>query len=341
MIDQLIRDNVKAMKPYASARHEFTGQGSVFLDANESPFQNGINRYPDPLQSKVLEKLSIIKGIDKDQIILGNGRDEIIDWVMRVFCEPKEDNIIVCPPTYGMYKVSAAVNNVEIKKAPLLENFQLDLIGIKEHANDNSKIIFICSPNNPSSNLLNRDDIKSILNSFEGIVVVDEAYIDFSIQESLIDLLDSFPNLIISQTFSKARASAGIRLGMAFASKAIINYLRKIKPPYNINDLTAKAALDQLEDKNFESNVNNIIAQRELVAKEISNLSFVKKVFKSDANFLLIKMDNADLRYEQLLEKGIVVRNRSKELHCDNCLRITVGTEEENLFLLTTLKTFQ
>jgi len=341
MIDQLVRDNIKAMEAYASARHDFTGKGQVFLDANESPFPNGLNRYPDPLQTKVLHRLAALTGIDKDQIILGNGSDEIIDLVLRTFCEPKQDNIIVCPPTYGMYKVSAAINNIEIRQAPLQENFQLDLEGIAENISQRSKIIFICSPNNPSGNLLNRMDIESLLKSFNGIVFVDEAYIDFANQVSLIDLLDRHTNLIISQTFSKARASAGIRLGVAFASKTIITYLRKIKPPYNINDLTAKAAIDQLDDSKFQTNINKIVTQRIYLAEEISKISFVKKIFKSDANFLLIKVDNANMRYQQLLEKEIVVRNRSKELHCNDCLRITVGTNQENLFLLKTLKALQ
>ena len=338
MIKKLVRPNILAMKAYSSARHEFTGKASIFLDANESPFGNGLNRYPDPIQQEVLDKLAQLKNVDTDQIVLGNGSDEIIDLVLRVFCEPRVDHIIACPPTYGMYRVSASINQVEVKEQPLTPAFELNVQGIKDTSNANSKVLFLCSPNNPTGNALSASDIENLLKNFRGIVFVDEAYIDFAPSKSILPLIKKYPNLVVSQTFSKARGRAGIRLGVAYASKEIIRLLRKIKPPYNINDLTAQAALTQLNDADFESDRTYIIQERNRLQEALEAMPMVQKVYPSEANFLLVKFDQANLRYQQLLEAGIVVRNRSSQLHCENCLRITIGTIEENDQFLQTLK---
>lgn len=338
-LDKILRPCIKNLKPYSSARDEFTGKADVYLDANENPFDTGLNRYPDPYQQNLKAKISNIKNVNTNRIILGNGSDEVIDLIFRAFCEPGKDEVICLPPTYGMYQVSADINNVGIKKVLLTPDFEIDEKALKNAINPNTKVIWFCSPNNPSGNTLDPDVIKSITSSFDGIVVIDEAYIDFSSSQSWIDYLDFHPNLIIMQTFSKAWGLAGLRLGMGFASPAIINVLNNIKPPYNINTLTqnkASEALDDLEGKNEQ--VDIILSERTLLIDELQKISAVKHIYPSDANFLLVKIDNASNIYDKLVEKSIIVRNRSTVALCESCLRITVGRPEENKTLLTAIK---
>mgnify|MGYP006145724879 FL=1 len=338
-LDKILRPCIKNLKPYSSARDEFTGKADVYLDANENPFDTGLNRYPDPYQQELKAKISNIKNVNKNRIILGNGSDEIIDLIFRAFCEPGKDEVICLPPTYGMYQVSADINNVGIKKVLLTPDFEIDEKALKNAITPNTKVIWFCSPNNPSGNTLDPDVIKSITSSFDGIVVIDEAYIDFSSSQSWIDYLDFHPNLIIMQTFSKAWGLAGLRLGMGFASPAIINILNNIKPPYNINTLTqnkASEALDNLEGKNEQVDV--ILSERTLLIDELQKISAVKHIYPSDANFLLVKIDNASDIYDKLVTKSIIVRNRSTVALCESCLRITVGRPEENKTLLTAIQ---
>jgi histidinol-phosphate aminotransferase len=342
-INRLIRPNIKELKPYSSARSEFSGVANIFLDANEnsfgSPLTKWYNRYPDPLQWELKKKISEIKKIPAEQMLLGNGSDECIDLLIRAFCEPKLDNIIINPPTYGMYEVYANINDVKVKQVALLPNFQLNMEGIEAAIDAATKIIFICSPNNPTGNSMDRTDIETILNNFDGLVVVDEAYINYSRSRSLIPELKDYPNLVVMQTFSKAWGLAALRLGMNFASEEIINILNKIKPPYNINQSTqelAIRALDNLEDVN--QMIRETITERVLLTKELENIPLVKKIFPTDANFLLVKMENATGVYESLKDKGIIVRNRSNVILCEDCLRITVGTNEQNKQLLATLR---
>jgi histidinol-phosphate aminotransferase len=342
-LERLIRQNIKDLKPYSSARSEFSGVAKIFLDANEnsfgSPLTKWYNRYPDPLQWELKKKISGIKNIPAEQMLLGNGSDECIDLLIRAFCEPKLDNIIINPPTYGMYEVYANINDVKVKAVPLLSNFQLNMEGIETAIDAATKMIFICSPNNPTGNSMDRTDIEMILNNFEGLVVIDEAYINYSRSRSLIPELKDYPNLVVMQTFSKAWGLAALRLGTIFAPEEIITVLNKIKPPYNINQSTqelALSALDNLEDVN--QMIRETIAERELLTKELELIPIVKKVFPADANFLLVKMDHATAVYESLKEKGIIVRNRSNVLLCEDCLRITVGTNDQNKQLLAALK---
>jgi histidinol-phosphate aminotransferase len=342
-LDKLVRRNIKELKPYSSARSEFSGVAKIFLDANEnsfgSPLTKWYNRYPDPLQWELKKKISAIKKITPEQMLLGNGSDECIDLLIRAFCEPTLNNIIICPPTYGMYEVYARINDVKVKEVPLLANFQLDMEGIENAIDGATKIIFLCSPNNPTGNSIDRADVEIILNNFDGIVVVDEAYINYSRSRSLLSELNDYPNLVVMQTFSKAWGLAALRLGVNFASKEIITVLNKIKPPYNINQSTqeiAIAALDRLEEVN--EMIKETVTEREVLEKELAGISFVKKIFPSDANFLLVRMDNATGVYESLKEKGIIVRNRSNVVLCDDCLRITVGTKEQNEELLNALR---
>ena len=330
-IKQLVRPNILKMKAYSSARDEFKGTASVFLDANENPYNNGLNRYPDPLAWAVKTELSKIKGIAPEHIFLGNGSDEVIDVLMRIFCEPRVDNIVTLPPTYGMYQVSADTCDVEVIKVNLNENFQPEIDKILRGANEHSKILFICSPNNPSGNAIDAGAILNLVNKFEGIVVIDEAYADFSQQPSCIEWVTTFPNVVVMQTFSKAWGLAGIRLGMAFAGKEIIDLMNKVKPPYNINQLTQQAALAALKNQaETKKQVAEILRERDFLEKRLSALDVVEKVYPSDANFLLVKVVQADALYNYLLTKEIVVRNRNNVVLCDNCLRITVGTPEEN-----------
>ena len=338
-LDTVLRPCIKNLKPYSSARDEFTGKANVYLDANENPFDTGLNRYPDPYQEELKNKISKVKNVNKNHIILGNGSDEIIDLIFRAFCEPGKDEVICLPPTYGMYQVSADINNIAIKKVLLTKDFEIDENALKDAINSKTKVIWFCSPNNPSGNTLDPDVIKSILSSFNGLVVIDEAYIDFSSSQSWIDFLDFYPNLIIMQTFSKAWGLAGLRLGMGFASSSIIQILNKIKPPYNINTLTqnkASKALDNFEEKNEQVDV--ILSERTLLIDELNTISAIKHIYPSDANFLLVKIDNASHIYNKLVTQLIIVRNRSNVALCENCLRITVGRPEENKTLLAAIK---
>ena len=344
-INTILRENIKNLVPYSSARDEFKGEASVFLDANEnslgSPLTKWYNRYPDPHQWKVKEKLSAIKGIPAQHIFLGNGSDECIDILYRAFCNPGKDNIIICPPTYGMYEVSAHINDVEVRRARLLDNFQLDLIHLENLVDANTKIIWLCSPNNPTGNALNREDVETVLNNFPGLVVIDEAYINFSRHRSFIPELQEYPNLVVMQTLSKAWGLAGLRLGMAFASKAIIEVYNRVKPPYNISQSTQELVLKALEEVGQVNDMIKLIVQmRAELGLALTKLPFIEKVYPSDANFLLVKVADAGAVYNYLLEKGIVVRDRSRVILCEGCLRITVGTEKENKILIKNLESF-
>lgn len=340
-INKLVRPNVALLKPYSSARDEFKtdGQEMVFLDANENPNDNGLNRYPDPQQCRVKEKLAEIKNVATGNILLGNGSDEVLDLIFRAFCEPGQDNIISLPPTYGMYKVLAGINNIENREVLLKADFQPDVTEILNAVDQNTKIIFLCSPNNPSGNSFEKEKIISILQNFDGLVVIDEAYIDFSEKESWLNQLDSFPNLIVTQTFSKAYGLAGIRLGALYASEEIIEILNKIKPPYNVNQQTQDRALKSLSEINtVRAQVKEILKEREMLSEQLLQVNFVSKVYDSDANFLLLKVDDANKRYLELIKKGIVIRNRSNQPLCDDCLRITIGTRTENKTLIKAFK---
>ena len=340
-IKELIRENIKSLQPYSSARDEFKEISSafIFMDANENPFESGLNRYPDPQQNLVKEALSKIKGVSKEQILLGNGSDEVLDLIFRVFCEPKEDQVIVLPPTYGMYEVLAKMNDIKLITIPLLDNFQPNIKEVVKVQNTNTKVLFLCSPNNPTANSFDANTIETLLKEFSGIVVIDEAYIDFSDEDSLLARLDEFPNLIVTQTLSKAYGLAGIRLGICYASQEIISILNKIKPPYNVNQLTQDVALKALLNRDEVNNqIKAITSERNQLIKDLKKLDIVDKVYASDANFLLVKVDDANLRYEQLLNNGIVVRNRSNQMLCENCLRFTIGTKDDNEKLITTLK---
>ena len=336
---QLVRPSIARLKPYSSARDEFQGESAVFLDANESPYESGVNRYPDPLQRQLKQRIAQIKGVDAAQIFLGNGSDEVLDLIFRAYCEPGQDNVIILPPTYGMYKVLADLNGVECREILLTPDFQPDADAILSAVDGHSKVLFLCSPNNPSGNVFSEEMMVKLLKGFAGLVVVDEAYIDFCPGRSLLPRLAEFPRLIVTQTFSKAYGMAGIRLGMAFASEEVVGILNRIKPPYNINGLTQRFALDRLADISLvQQQVTELIAERGKLASGLTSVVFVEKVFPSDANFLLIRVDDADLRYRQLVEAGIVVRNRSSQPLCENCLRVTVGTAEENRVLQETMR---
>ena len=340
-IDTLVRNNVKKMSSYSSARDDFKKENEmklIYLDANESPFDNGINRYPDNKHDELKKVVSGVKNVNVNQVVFGNGTDEILDLIVRVFCNPSEDKIITLPPTYGMYDVIAKTNGVENIEIPLKSDFSIDKNEILKLSSKKTKILFLCSPNNPTGNSFDTNNLTDLIKSFKGIVVVDEAYIDFSSKQSLISLIEDNNNLIITQTMSKAYGMAGIRLGMGFSNEKIINYLNKIKPPYNINVLTERKALEELyKIDEIEKNISIVLDQRNLLVSCLEKLDFVEKIYKSDANFLLVKVDNADLRYNQLLENGIVIRNRSNQTLCQNCLRITIGTKNENTSLIKTL----
>ncbi|TND09165.1 MAG: histidinol-phosphate aminotransferase [Bacteroidetes bacterium] len=341
-LNNLLRENIRNLVPYSSARDEFKGQASVFLDANEnsfgSPLDAQYNRYPDPMQQKLKEKISRIKGVPPQHIFIGNGSDEAIDILFRAFCNPGKDNVILLPPTYGMYEVSAHINDVAVRKIPLLENFQMDIDSISEAIDENTKLIFICSPNNPTGNSMEREDIEIVLNNFDGIVVVDEAYINFAKQKTMISELTEYPNLVILQTLSKAWGLAGLRVGMAFASEEVTGVFNKIKPPYNVNAVSQQLALDALENVGQVNGwIRRTVEERERMVKALAALSFVKKIFPSDANFLLVRVDDAPGLYRYLVEQGIVVRDRSNVILCEGCLRITVGTEAENTVLMEAL----
>lgn len=344
--EKLVRENIRQMDAYSSARYEYDGTASVYLDANEnsfgSPLPDSYNRYPDPLQKSLKEKISRIKGVPPGNIFLGNGSDEAIDLLYRIFCVPGRDNVIIFPPTYGMYEVCAATNDIAVKKVPLLENYQLDLAETELNIDAKTKLIFICSPNNPTGNSINRQDVEMILNNFDGLVVLDEAYINYSGQRSFIPELTEYPNLVILQTFSKAWGLAGLRLGMAYASARVISYFNKVKYPYNIN--TATQRLASLAIENMEA-VNNWIRttshQKFWLKTALKELPFVKEVFPSDANFVLVKTEEPKDVYQFLCAEGIIIRDKSDVRMCEGCLRITIGTPSENKLLVEVLSKYK
>ena len=339
-IQDLIRPTIKALKPYSSARDEFQGNSDdmIFLDANENPFENGVNRYPDPQQRTVKSLLSEIKGIPQANILLGNGSDEVLDLIFRAFCEPNEDNIITLPPTYGMYSVLANINAIKIKSVQLDDNFQPKADEVLQIADLKSKLLFLCSPNNPTGNSFEAKSIEKLIKKFNGIVVIDEAYIDFSNEESWANRLNEFPNLIVTQTLSKAYGMAGIRLGICYASKEIISVLNRIKPPYNVNELTQQKAISQLEQSELtKQQVVDILNERNVLINKLKEVNYISEIYPSDANFVLAKVDDATKRYNQLIENGIVIRNRTTQPGCENCLRFTIGTTVENKILIDTL----
>lgn len=346
-LDAILRPNIKTLTPYSSARDEFKGEADIFLDANENSLGSSLdahilNRYPDPLQWKVKEKIGKLKNVSPTNIFLGNGSDEAIDILIRAFCNPGNDNIIILPPTYGMYEVAAKINDVAIKSVNLNKDYQLDLAGIKSATDSNTKLIFVCSPNNPTGGSINRQDIESLLTFFKGIVVVDEAYIDFADSPGMLSNLDKYPNLVVLQTFSKAWGLAGLRVGIAFASKDIIDVFNKIKAPYNVGDLSQKMLMQALENKDrVREMVDLLKTERAKLLRELPSFSFIKDIAPSDANFLLVKTTCADKLYDFLISNNVVVRNRSKLPLCEGGLRITVGTPNENTKLLSLLKSFK
>lgn len=344
-LENIVRENIKRLTPYSSARKEFSGAAQIFLDANEnsfgSPLPTNYNRYPDPLQWEIKEKVAANYSIKPTEIFLGNGSDEAIDLLFRIFCEPKRDNILICPPTYGMYEVSAEINDIEIKRANLTEDFQLDLNAIESAIDANTKLLFICSPNNPTGNSFEREEILNLTKNFGGIVVVDEAYIHFSSEKSLLDQINNFPNLVVLQTFSKAWGLAGLRVGLAFANEEIIKLFNKVKPPYNISEIAQNAILEAFENaEKVEKTIGKIISEREKLIKNLDNFSFVHRIYPTDANFILVKTTDAETIYKFLLDEKIVVRNRNNVELCEGCLRITIGTPQENESLLEVLGKF-
>lgn len=337
-LEKILRKNIASLKPYSSARDEYTGEAMVFLDANENPFNQPYNRYPDPLQKELKEKIALIKEVRPEQIFLGNGSDEPIDLLIRAFCEPGVDNVVSINPTYGMYQVAADIHNVEVKKVSLTDRFELDSEKLLKEVNGSTKLIFLCSPNNPTGNCLDTEQIVSVIRQFNGLVIIDEAYIDFAPGKSFVPQLEEFTNLVILQTFSKAWGMAGIRLGMAFASPEIIRVLNKIKYPYNLNILTQQKALELIQKiDDVKKWVKLLIAERKKMTDLLSEFPFVSEIFPSDANFLLVKMHDARGIYEYLVENGIIVRDRSKIYLCDDSLRITIGSSHENDALLNAL----
>ncbi|WP_298480173.1 histidinol-phosphate transaminase [uncultured Maribacter sp.] len=340
-LDSLVRPNIRKLKAYSSARGEFQGNGEkmMLLDANESPFENGLNRYPDPQHRKLRARVSEIKDVPVENILLGNGSDELINLFFNAFCQPREDNVIVLPPTFGMYEVQANISDIELQKIELSEDFQPNIDRILEASNANTKMLFICSPNNPTGNSIDTDKIEQLLNQFKGLVVIDEAYIDFSSKPSWTKRLNDFPNLIIIQTLSKAYGLAGIRLGMCYASKEIIEILNRLKLPYNINSLTQRKALSKLENLPLiQEKIERLLEGREFVVSQLQKIDCITTIYPSDANFVLAKFDDADKRYKELIAKGIVVRNRSTQHGCSSTLRLTIGTREENIVLIKALK---
>lgn len=343
-INNLVRSNVAGLKPYSSARDEYQSTGSemVFLDANENPFQTDVNRYPDPQQRSLKTELAKIKNVSTEHILLGNGSDEVLDLLFRAFCEPGKDNVITLPPTYGMYKVLANINNIENREVLLNSDFEPNVEEILNSVDQNTKMIFLCSPNNPTGNSFSEEKIIHILKNFNGLVVIDEAYIDFSNKESWLNKLKEYPNLVITQTLSKAFGMAGIRLGICYASVEIIHILNKIKPPYNVNELTQLRALDRVRNKDVvDSEIADLLKQRTVLGEALVEVNFIENIYPSDANFILVKVDDANKLYDQLLEKGIVIRNRTTQPLCENTLRFTVGTGEENKKLIEALKNIE
>lgn len=344
-LQNLVRENIKLLTPYSSARHEFTGKASVFLDANEnaygSPLADNFNRYPDPLQWQLKFQLARIKGVPAENIFIGNGSDEVIDLAYRIFCNPQKDNVIVCPPTYGMYEVSGNINDVNIKKVPLTKDFQLNVEAILEAVDAHTKLLFICSPNNPTGNNMERESVEVLLNNFPGIVIIDEAYINYSKQKTFIQELTEYPNLIVMQTLSKAWGLAALRLGLCYASLDIIDLFNKVKPPYNVNGASQQLALEALQNTDIVNDwITAAVTQKDLLINEIKTFDFVEYIYPSDANFFLMKVKDAAALYNYLSGHEVVVRNRSKDEGCDNCLRITIGTPEENEQLINLLKSY-
>lgn len=338
-LENLIRKNIQSLKPYSSARDDFKGVASVYLDANESPYPSDYNRYPDPYQTKLKARLAELKNVASKSIFVGNGSDEPIDLLYRAFCEPGVDQVIIPQPTYGMYQVSAGINNVNVIEVPLTDTFDLDVDAIKNSFSATTKILFLCSPNNPSGNVLTRSKIIQLLEAFTGLVVVDEAYIDFVNEPSFTTLLSTYQNLVVLQTLSKAWGLASLRIGLCMAHPIIVDVLNKIKPPYNISGLTQRVALDQLHDEQTKiDHVKQIISEREKLTTALSGLPMVINVYPSQANFVLAKFTEASKTYRQLMERGVIVRDRSSVLLCGNCLRISIGTPAENQTLLTTLR---
>jgi histidinol-phosphate aminotransferase len=345
-LDKIIRPNIKSLKSYSSARDDFKGEASVYLDANEnafgSPLEQAFHRYPDPMQYAVKMRLSEIKGVPARNIFLGNGSDEAIDILFRSFCNPGVDNVIIVPPTYGMYEVSANINDVQLKKVNLTQDYQLDLKGIAEAIDKNTKLIFICSPNNPTGNSINRVDIETLLANFSGIVVIDEAYINYSRQKTFIQELTEYANLVVLQTLSKAWGLAALRVGMAYASEEIIEVFNRVKPPYNINEASQQLALEALQNvEKVNAWIKETLKERDHLVLTLKNFDFVIDIYPSDANFLLVKTTNANGIYDFLVNQGIIVRNRNKIELCEGCLRITIGTPLENEILINTLKEYK
>ena len=336
-INKLVRENVIKLTPYSSARDEYNGKSGIFMDANENPYGN-LNRYPDPYQKDLKKAISKVKGIEEEKIFLGNGSDEIIDLCFRIFCNPGIDKVLTFTPTYGMYQVSASVNDIEVIRIPLNENYQINMNKVSPLFSDkNLKLIFICSPNNPTGNAMNYSDVEKILSDFKGIVVIDEAYIDFSEKPSFIRLIGRYPNLIIMQTFSKAYGLAAARIGMAFSNPSVVRYFNKLKPPYNISTINQKAVLGKLERiEEYNTQVFKIKKERERLSSNLIKMKIMEKIFPSDANFLLVKFKNADYIYKTLVNKNIITRNRSSVI--ENCLRITIGKKSENDKLINALK---
>lgn len=339
-LETWIRPDLLEMKPYSSARDEFEGTASIYLDANENPFNNGVNRYPDPLQKKLKQRIAEIKGVKAEQLFLGNGSDECIDLLFRLFCRPGIDKVATISPSYGMYAVSARINQIELEEILLNEDFSLDPERILNASKD-CTILFLCSPNNPTGQSFPKAQLIELVEKFQGIVVIDEAYIDFSLEDSMLMVLNDYPNLTVSQTFSKAYGMAGIRLGMLFGSIELISWINKIKPPYNINQLTQEFAFKKLVDLTIvKSEIELIVSERKKLMNAFSHLSLIRKVYPSDSNFILIKVAAADLLYYYLIKKGIVVRNRSNQPLCNNTLRLTIGTPDENILLINALNDF-
>ena len=339
-ISRYVRRAIAALTPYSTARDEYEGELGVFLDANESPYENGYNRYPDPHQKALKAQMAAIKGVPAENIFIGNGSDEAIDLVFRVFCEPREDNVVAIAPSYGMYKVAAAINDVEIREVALGEDFSLPTDALLAAADENTKALFLCSPNNPTANSFPREELMRLVEEFDGMVVVDEAYIDFAKAKSLVGEIASHPNLIVLQTMSKAWGMAGLRVGLALADSRVVELMSQVKYPYNINVATMKIVSDLLT-KGIDEEVEQIKQQRALVAEALAEFKFVERVYPSDANFLLVRVADADALYEHLIKDGIIVRNRTRVKGCEGCLRITIGLKEENVKLIESLKRYE
>lgn len=345
-LENLVRENIKRLTPYSSARKEYSGAAQIFLDANEnsfgSPLERNYNRYPDPLQIEIKEKIAILQDVKQGQIFIGNGSDEAIDLLFRIFCEPRRDNILICPPTYGMYEVSADINDIAIKRANLTDDFQLDYEKIKKTIDSYTKLIFICSPNNPTGNIFAREEVLQIVKEFNGIVVVDEAYVHFSDEKSFVSEIEDYPNLVVLQTFSKAWGLAGLRVGLAFANEEIIKLFNKVKPPYNISQIAQETILEALKNqKEVEKTIAEIINEREKLIDNLREIEYVQKIYPTDANFVLVKVSDANEIYGRLLDEKIVVRNRNNVELCAGCLRITIGIPAENEKLVEALKKYE